>query len=470
MSFQAWTQSSAAVTAAGRADPEFFAPSIERVTARLREIGATPLSSWATSARRGVGPNYDERGGMRVVKTANIRQFELRGEPDQYVTEEFAQANLAALAERNSLLVTSTGVGSAGRAFVNLGETVFADGHITILTPPDSGTAAYLCAYLQSPVGRQQLIRHHRGSSRQIEIYPSDIMSILVPCLPTRDQAVVADRWLAAVRGVGDSARASAEVGAAIARAARVDEMLSPLGESLTWTTTFRDLYRSRRIDAECNAPQIQAVRDALYAAGAVPLSHLVTSIRKGFQPSGYDEDGRVVVVKSKDVLYPGFDLDTCDRTSDSEWPYYLAGGELLVNSTGLGTLGRATVVPMIESTKQRVIAAVDVMVIDIARGQTLSEYIALYLNSQLGRALTAALQTGSSGQQHLYPSHLMAVPIWFASTSGGEPDFSWLNEIVCAARARATALNAAHAAARLNDEVFSSALDTPVDMSMIPR
>jgi len=149
-----------------------------------------------------------------------------------------------------------------------------------------------------------------------------------------------------------------------------------------------------------------------------------VKVVRKGVQPESYDPEGSVIVVKSKDVGYPEFSLSRCDRTFTT-FAEQLQPGQLLVNMTGKGTIGRSAVVPDFDSDLS-VVAAVDVAIVDVDNEQVLPEYLALFLNSWMGRYQTRALQTGSSGQQHIYPAHFSEIVIPVEEGSGGTPDLGW--------------------------------------------
>jgi restriction endonuclease S subunit len=296
-----------------------------------------------------------------VIKTANVRRFELGASPVQYVSREFATANPQALVPYGSLLITATGVGSAGRTFVKLDRTqMLADGHVTIVALESLARASYLCAFLQSPIGRQQLLRLRRGSSRQIEIYPDDILSVLVPPLTVERRRSISRRWLKAAENVRESSASTREAEARIA-------------------------------------------------------------------------------------AFVGFNESFEGSSSDSTWSLNVSDDER----------------PMIP--------AVDVCVLEVDRSTVLPEYLALYLNSAIGRRLTASLQTGSSCQQHLYPGHFSLIPVPLPRTRDGRPDLDWQQRTVAIADRRVRALAAARRVGAKLDEEFLAAVGTPVDLSVLP-
>jgi len=476
MSSTSWTSEFSAVKTALRLDPEFFDYRSRSVTEALTQSGAVSLGSLVQDVRRGILPEYVNEGEVRVVKTASVRRFEFARSPEAFVSREFAAMNPRAEVPLNSIVVTSTGVGSAGRAFAHLIESgddgLVADGHITVMQAPDSEAAAYITAFLQSPIGRQQILRHHRGSSRQIELYPQDICAVLIPSTSPRWKKSIAERWITAVTSVFESDNAISAAERLIADFIGIDADYAqkPIPVAASWTSSLSALRVATRLDAEHQNPRVAKLKRSIEEAGSIPLSSLAMSIRKGFQPAGYSENGETVVVKAKDVYYPDFSFGSCDRTWGTNWPYYLAGGELLINSTGEGTLGRSTVVPFVKPTGDQAIPAVDLLVVEIDRALAIPEYVAVFLNSPLGHHLSTALQTGSSGQQHLNPAHFAFLPVPIKRTTSGSIDWTWQQEIVELVELRATRRRNAESVAVELDAEFIQLVGVEPDLRTIPE
>ncbi|MBM7832063.1 hypothetical protein JOE59_002768 [Agromyces cerinus] len=403
-----------------------------------------------------------------MVKTANVRRFQISGAPAQFV-DLSELADQGGLIPTNSLLITSTGVGSAGRTFLYTGsDSLVADGHVTVLPVRGTNTeAAYLCAYLQTPFGRQQIVRLHRGSSRQIEIYPQDLLQLQIPLLPTQVRQAIGDRWLEAESAVRISLNG----------VRRAEEMIEAvIGQNAgSWGTSSAQVWAEpissvavrRRMDAESFAPQIRSLQSAIASVGHRSLSDLIIETRKGVQPSEYSADGDVQVVKSKDVNYPEFSMASCERAHNEGWTQFLKPGQLLVNMTGEGSLGRAGVVP---AGAHHAVASVDVCTLTIDARMALPEYVALVLNSWIGRRQTSTVQTGSSGQQHMYPVHFANLLIPLPTDRSGAVDLAWQRSVVDAAEARATALRFAEMVGAELDTVFARHIPSDVDLSTIPR
>ena len=86
-----------------------------------------------------------------------------------------------------------------------------------------------------------------------------------------------------------------------------------------------------------------------------------------------------------------------------------------------------------------------------------------------MGRQQTRSLQTGSSGQQHLYPAHFPEILIPIRRNSDDSVDFGWQREIVMFAEQRSFA---SRKAAETGDELdgwFVNDIGIPVDLGTIP-
>ena len=86
--------------------------------------------------------------------------------------------------------------------------------------------------------------------------------------------------------------------------------------------------------------------------------------------------------------------------------------GDLLLNGTGVGTIGRAA--PYLMDTE-----AIPDNHVTIIRTRTLDPvYLSVFLNSQTGQAQVRKHQRGSSGQLELYPRDIARFEVWKAPES----------------------------------------------------
>lgn len=97
------------------------------------------------------------------------------------VSRAFYEKKKKAAAQKNDILINSTGDGTIGRVAVyNYDFPAVVDGHITIIRYKDEKLAWYVAAFLMSEVGQNQIKRYINGSSGQVEIYPQDISRIWI--------------------------------------------------------------------------------------------------------------------------------------------------------------------------------------------------------------------------------------------------------------------------------------------------
>lgn len=106
----------------------------------------------------------------------------------------------------------------------------------------------------------------------------------------------------------------------------------------------FEAVKREARWDAEFYGANFAAIRDALLARGAVPLARFVREANRGVGPA-YDPSGSVRVINSVNVRDLEVSEDRQSRVTSSDLTAnpqaVVRTGDLMVTSTGIGTLGR---------------------------------------------------------------------------------------------------------------------------------
>jgi type I restriction enzyme S subunit len=165
------------VLSADRWDAQYFQPKYEYLLDQLnRTRDAHALGDILSINVRGRQPKYAD-GGLQVVNSRHVRK-------NRVVLD--GQNRVARLTEGNpqiepgDVLLNGTGVGTIGRAAPYTHQAVaLPDNHVTILRAK-SLDPIYLSAFLNSPIGQLQIERYIKGSSGQIELYPSDIAKIIV--------------------------------------------------------------------------------------------------------------------------------------------------------------------------------------------------------------------------------------------------------------------------------------------------
>lgn len=171
----------------------------------------------------------------------------------------------------------------------------------------------------------------------------------------------------------------------------------------------FIDFLSSGRLDAEFYQPKYDDLEAIIKKSLNKTIAELQTFNARGVQPD-YVDDGEISVINSKHILEDGLDYDNFEHTTTdflgSHERARIGCGDILIYTTG-ANIGRAQVYLKEEP-------AVASNHVNILRVQGVNPiYLAIVLNSQVGRMQTEKLCTGSA-QAELYPTDIekFVVPI----------------------------------------------------------
>jgi len=390
-------------------------------------LDAQPLSTYVTSAQRGVAPEYDANGTVPVVRTVNVRELKFSDTRQEYVPFEFFNKTEKGIIDKYDIVITSTGLGTLGRVFCNLTDkSYFADGHITVLKPAGNADYAYITAVLQSDVGRLQFEQWQRGSSGQLEIYPDDILGFLIPRLPQSLVNTISYLWSESVKLVQRSELFYPEAEQELLERLSWEELAEQPAE-LFFIENTDTLEQQERIDAEHFQPKYWRLRERLNKLGALKLGAFCPMPSRGVQPV-FDPEGEVAVLASKAIRPQGVAVADDARTSKAFWgekaneKARVYKGDVLLNSTGVGTLGRAS----FYLDDASALADNHVAILRPSLAHCLPPYLSLFLNSPAGIAQSEMFQTGSSGQLEIYPQHITEIFVYLPRNKDGSIDLAW--------------------------------------------
>ena len=179
------------------------------------EMMALP-EGWAVSSfgdvseyiQRGKSPKYSDISRLPVVNQRSIRWHGIQHEYLKYVHEDqFSAWDEARFIQEGDILWNSTGTGTIGRACLVRREHTdppkVVDSHVTIVRPNKRIVEpAYLFAWIRGPEVQQKIEDLATGTTNQIELNRSTIVSTLIPIAPVNEQRRIAaklDTTLAAV-------------------------------------------------------------------------------------------------------------------------------------------------------------------------------------------------------------------------------------------------------------------------------
>jgi restriction endonuclease S subunit len=182
-----YSASCKAAFGAGRLDAQFFSPRYDELFAHIKATGqAVRFKDILSTNARGNQPVYAD-AGLAVINSKHVRANRIES-ADQRLADP-SEANV--LIEEGDLLLNGTGVGTIGRAAPWLSKSkAIPDNHVTVLRAKGLDPI-YLSVFLNSRIGQMQVERHTRGSSGQVELYPSDIAEFMIWHAPDETQKAI---------------------------------------------------------------------------------------------------------------------------------------------------------------------------------------------------------------------------------------------------------------------------------------
>ncbi|GAB1722877.1 MAG: hypothetical protein GDA65_19435 [Nitrospira sp. CR1.1] len=409
-----------------RFDAECYRPELQEAERRVAALKPRTLESVATiSDGNHVSiAGYFRSSGVRYLKGAEVADaFVDDAEPTYIPPSVYSDIKRAQVFPGDVLLSVIGSVGPVALVTEKY-DRLSCSCKLAILRPYGI-SAALLVAYLLSPTGQALLLRRNRGSVQQGVVLP-DIRSFPVPRFSNGLRIKVEELMSEAAK---EKRRADVLYPEAEA------ELLERLGwkelqqqpHELSYVTDFKEVLNAVRADAEFFEPRHKRLSHQLQKAGALRISQFCEKPSRGVQPL-LVENGEIAVVDSKAVRPLGVQPAPSERTTRAFYaePTNAKGrvrsGDVLLNSTGRGTLGRA-------APYQSTLPALCDNHLTILRSDPdlcHYKYLALFLNSPAGLAQSLQFQTGSSGQLEIYPEHIQQFQVFLPRQGNGRVDLAW--------------------------------------------
>lgn len=263
----------------------------------------------------------------------------------------------------------------------------------------------FVVAYLNSRYGQDHIARHSSGMVQQ-GMSLAKVRDIPVPILGGQFQERVKIDVLAALDLRRAGRRLMTEAENQLVQLLGFADWMPP--EPLTYTARASDVFGADRIDAQYFRPLFSDVEARLRATGhAVDLGTVLTTNSRGKQPL-YEPFG-LPVVNSKHVRTHRVILEDNRTAVEEGSPVIIKNGDVLLNGTGVGTIGRAATY----LHKERALPDNHVTVLRTDAVDPI--YLSVFLNSSLGQWQIERHIKGSSGQVELYPGDIAKIVIWVA-------------------------------------------------------
>lgn len=410
-----------------RIDPEFYHPNFTNLCASLEKIGSKKISFFEPIIERGKLPIYNLDGKINVIKSAKI-QSGFIDESNEFVDNTFISKYPQAEVFFGDILVNSTGRGTLGRSSIltKRDNKFIIDGHVSKISKLKGLSNFYLAIYLLTKYGYKQLETFARGSSGQIEIYPEDIGSVLIPVLPGQFQEKIDKLCKNFYRSFENTKNYYFEA---------ENMLLNRIGWNKTnykhvqnYQINLKGVLTNERFDPEFYQPKFENLIKHLHTLNSRKLGNFCPMPNRGVQPE-YNDNGKILIINSKHLGITEIDIQSAEKTTrnffneNSTEKARLNKFDVLMYSTG-AYIGRTNT--YLEDSK-----AIGNNHVTIIRPNPLicnPIYLALFLNSPAGLMQTDQRASGSA-QREIYPQDIMKYEV-FIPEKNGKPDLEWQEKL----------------------------------------
>jgi type I restriction enzyme S subunit len=154
------------------------------------------LQDLTTYIQRGKGPKYAESGSVKVVSQKCVQNLGFDLAPARHVTDESLEAYQEERFLRdNDILWNSTGTGTVGRANVINDipyQKIVADSHVTVIRLTNV-YSRFLWCFIMAPGVQSRISPDNEnalvsGSTKQVELNTSSVISLVAPVAPLAEQ------------------------------------------------------------------------------------------------------------------------------------------------------------------------------------------------------------------------------------------------------------------------------------------
>lgn len=348
------------------------------------------------------------------------------------------------------LLLNSTGTGTIGRVAIyftrlNPYGVAVADSHVTVIrTYPREVLSQYIFAFLASPAIQSRVEKNADGSTNQIELSLSTIKDFLIPLPPLAEQKRIAEalesrlhqldtlrsmhqRIQRVLRDTPTSLRQqllqAAITGKLVAQDPK-DEPASVLLERIAKEREEKSPGKRKGKQISSRIVRRNNGTFELFADGAekdiadeipfdipdawewVRLRDICAYIQRGKSPK-YSTIQKYPVISQKCNQWTGFSIEKAKFIDPETYSKYekdriLRDGDLLLNSTGIGTIGRVAIYFTRLNPYGVAVADSHVTVIRMYSEEVLSQFIYAFLASPVIQSKVEKNADGSTNQIEL--------------------------------------------------------------------
>ncbi|NVO00742.1 MAG: restriction endonuclease subunit S [Geobacteraceae bacterium] len=369
-----------------------------KVCKSLVEIGVELRSFGAYSLNNEV--NYLE-SGVPFIRGVNMKKGRISFSDLIYISEEANTLLWKSEVKPGMILLSMSGtIGEVAIASKYWEYPINSNQDIAKIEITGDLNPYFLYAFLLTSFGQNYLKREARGSVQQ-HVFLSQIEQFSIPIFSETFQTAVQQ-----VVEKSDETLKSTESLRSNSETLLLDALnltgFSPSREISNIKSFKESFAASGRLDAEYYQPKFDELEARIAESHElVTLGSLLTVNQRGTQPD-YAEEGLPVVnskhVREGEVILADNRLATL---SDKENALVIQQGDVLINGTGVGTIGRSA--PYMHEQN-----AIPDNHVTILRTDKLNPiFLSVYLNSIAGKYQVDKYFKGSSGQIELYPKDI---------------------------------------------------------------
>jgi len=347
--------------------------------------------------------------GVPFLRCMNIRRGFIDFSDVLFIPPEANQLLSKSEVKPGMVLLTMSGtVGNTAVALPTWDYPINSNQDIAKITTKASISPYYLAAFFGSKYGRSQLERLPVGSVQQ-HVFLWMIERLAISRLPADLEKRISE-MVATAYDIEARSETNADDAEEILLEAIGLSKWTPT-ESSQWVRTSRDVFKAGRLDAEHFKPKFAELMSFLSnKPGSRKLGDILSLNQRGKQPI-YVEEG-LPVVNSKHVIYGRVRVDAENRYAlPAENDVLIENGDVLMNGTGVGTIGRAA--PFLHDGNA--LPDNHVTILRPNAGSVDPVYLAVFINSLAGQLQVEQRLRGSSGQIELYPNDINAFTVWIA-------------------------------------------------------
>lgn len=393
-----------------RFDSEYFQSRYTVPLAELAEVtteNITELTSVSDGNHFSISDDFAEEGVPYYRGQDVTGNFFVEQAAPNFITETaYLQPHMyRSHLQKNDVLLSI--VGTIGElSLVSESKQATCSCKLAILRPGKINSA-YLAVFLRSRYGQAQIQRLTRGAV-QMGLLLEDMNQVNVARFSPDFENAVAETVEIAKQQLENSTKLQQQAEALLLAALGLEHWQPP--EALTYERSAKDVFGAERLDAEHFKKKYVDLAERLKATGqAARLGELLVRNERGKQPI-YSEFGSPVV-NSKHVMGGQVNITDDNRSGEDSTGVSIQYGDVVMNGTGVGTIGRAA--PYLHTLD----ALPDNHVTVLRPKQDVIDpvYLSVFLNSRLGQMQVDQRLRGSSGQIELYPVDIAEFLVWDA-------------------------------------------------------